>query len=49
MNRSIGRAAGRDDPAITLGIEEEFFLIDPVSRDLLAEPDPGHCQLNGGG
>ncbi len=26
---------------ITLGVEEEFFLIDPESRDLLADPDPG--------
>lgn len=26
---------------ITLGIEEEFFLIDPETRDLLADPDPG--------
>ena len=25
--------------AITLGIEEEFFLVDPDSRDLLADPD----------
>ena len=25
--------------AITLGVEEEFFLIDPESRDLLADPD----------
>ena len=24
---------------ITLGIEEEFFLVDPESRDLLADPD----------
>ena len=28
-------------PAITLGIEEEFFLVDPESRGLLADPDPG--------
>ena len=26
--------------AITLGVEEEFFLIDPESRNLLADPDP---------
>ncbi len=26
---------------ITLGIEEEFFLVDPSSRDLLADLDPG--------
>ena len=29
----------QDDLAITLGIEEEFFLVDPASRDLLADPD----------
>ncbi len=28
-----------DDLAITLGVEEEFFLIDPDSRDLLVDPD----------
>ena len=30
----------RSEPAITLGVEEEFFLVDPQSRDLLADPDP---------
>ena len=25
---------------ITLGLEEEFFLVDPESRDLIADPDP---------
>ena len=30
-----------DDPAITLGVEEECFLVDPRSRNLLADPDPG--------
>ena len=25
---------------ITLGVEEEFFLVDPESRDLIADPDP---------
>ena len=29
----------KDDLAITLGVEEEFFLVDPASRDLLADPD----------
>lgn len=29
-----------DDLNITLGVEEEFFLVDPDSRDLLADPDP---------
>ncbi len=33
-------AAGPEELAITLGVEEEFFLVDPVSRDLLADPDP---------
>lgn len=36
MTRST--AAGED--TITLGAEEEFFLVDPVTRDLLADPDP---------
>ena len=26
---------------ITLGVEEEFFLVDPESRDLVADPDLG--------
>ncbi len=30
----------RDDFPITLGVEEEVFLVDPESRDLLADPDP---------
>ena len=25
---------------VTLGVEEEFFLVDPDSRDLIADPDP---------
>ena len=29
-----------DDFPITLGVEEEVFLVDPESRDLLADPDP---------
>ncbi|MCY3814022.1 MAG: carboxylate-amine ligase [Gammaproteobacteria bacterium] len=29
-----------DDVPITLGVEEEFFLVDPESRDLIADPDP---------
>ena len=27
-------------PSLTLGIEEEYLLIDPVSRDLVTEPSP---------
>ena len=38
------RAAHEDDLAITLGVEEEFFLIDPSSRDLLIDPDLGIFQ-----
>ena len=34
------RSHSDDDLPITLGIEEEFFLIDPDSGDLLADPDP---------
>ncbi len=36
---------------ITLGVEEEFFLVDPDSRDLLADPDSGifeTCDANCG-
>ena len=39
------------DLPITLGVEEEFFLVDPVSRDLLADPDEGifeACERTGG-
>ncbi len=39
------------DLAITLGIEEEFFLVDPESRDLDADPDEGifeACERTGG-
>ena len=40
-----------DDLGITLGVEEEFFLVDPESRDLLADPDPlifEACKANQG-
>ncbi len=30
-----------DEFAITLGIEEEFFLVDPRTRDLIVDPDVG--------
>ena len=33
--------ADKGDLAITLGVEEEFFLVDPESRDLLVDPDQG--------
>ena len=34
------KATTADPLAITLGVEEEFFLVDPETRDLLADPDP---------
>ena len=40
-----------DDLSITLGVEEEFFLVDPESRALLADPDPQifeTCKANQG-
>ena len=41
-----------DDPlAMTLGVEEEFFLVDPGTRDLLPDPDPRifeDCENNRG-
>ncbi len=43
--------ASAADLPITLGIEEEFFLVDTDSRDLLADPDPGifeSCEENRG-
>ena len=39
------------DLAITLGVEEEFFLVDPATRDLLADPDEAifeACERAGG-
>ncbi len=32
-------AASREDPAVTHGVKQAFFLVDPGSRDLLADPD----------
>ena len=37
----MSNAANEGDLAITLGVEEEFFLVDPRSRDLLVDPDTG--------
>ena len=40
-----------DGLAITLGVEEEFFLVDPETRDLLTDPDEGifeACEQAGG-
>ena len=28
------------DLSVTLGIEEEFFLVDPETRDLVSDPAP---------
>ncbi len=39
------------DVDITFGIEEEFWLVDPDSRDIIADPDPGifdWCETNRG-
>ena len=39
------------DVEITFGIEEEFWLVDPDSRDIIADPDPGifdWCEKNRG-
>ena len=47
---SLGAGNG-DDAEITLGVEEEFFIVDPESRDLLVDPDPGifeTCERNSG-
>ena len=30
---------------VTLGIEEEFFLVDPGTRDLLSDPDRGIFEM----
>ena len=40
-----------DDFALTFGLEEEFFLVDPESRDLIADPDQAlfdACERNSG-
>ncbi len=42
---------GSDALSITLGVEEEFFLVDPDSLDLVRDPDPGFleaCRRNAG-
>ena len=38
---SRGASPASQDLAITLGVEEELFLVDPDSRDLLTDPDVG--------
>ena len=40
-----------EESPITFGLEEEFFLVDPESRDLIADPDPAlfeACERNSG-
>ena len=47
----MNAADAGDDFRITLGVEEEFFLVDPETRDLLVDPDEGifeACERNGG-
>ena len=36
-----GASPAHQELAVTLGVEEELFLIDPGSRDLLVDPDVG--------
>ena len=39
------------EPPITLGVEEEFFLVDPQTRDLVSDPPVGifqACERNAG-
>ena len=38
---SGGASPASQDLTITLGVEEELFLVDPDSRDLLTDPDVG--------
>ena len=35
------------EPSFTLGIEEEYLLVNKESRDLVREPDPGFLKLAG--
>ena len=40
-----------EESPITFGLEEEFFLVDPESRNLIADPDPAlfeACERNSG-
>ena len=32
------------EPAFTIGVEEEYLLVDKETRDLVADPDPGLCK-----
>lgn len=47
----MAKVSTADPLAITLGVEEEFFLVDPGTSDLLPNPDPRifeHCNENRG-
>lgn len=47
----MAQGSTADPLSITLGVEEEFFLVDPETRDLLPDPDPRifeHCNENRG-
>ena len=56
LRRFMGEGRGEDeeegnDVDITFGIEEEFWLVDPESRDIIADPDPAifeWCEQNRG-
>ena len=56
LRRLMGEGSNEEaeadtDVDITFGIEEEFFLVDPDSRDMIADPDPGifdWCEKNRG-
>ncbi|WP_424930988.1 carboxylate-amine ligase [Amaricoccus macauensis] len=36
-----------DKPSLTLGIEEEYLIVDRETRDLVAEPDPAYLEACG--
>lgn len=38
--RDVNGEDNQKDLDITIGVEEEFFLVDPESRDLIADPNP---------
>ena len=42
---SVTRHIRRDEFPITLGVEEELFLVDPHTRDLLVDPDEGIFEM----
>ena len=56
LRRLMGEGSDEETEAdtdvdITFGIEEEFFLVDPDSRDIIADPDPAifdWCEKNRG-